>query len=109
MTSGLRLQPDEEIVLSMLRSGWPVLMRKIVTLGLYTFWWNAGVITLTNQRVHLRQGILTKGEMSLPMRFIQDASTHRSLLRVGSVQVSTAGGGPGMPRFIRSGRMKRAV
>jgi membrane protein YdbS with pleckstrin-like domain len=95
MGDGLRLQSDEEIVLSMLRSGWPILLRQVVTLGLYTFWWKAGVITLTNQRIHLRQGILTKSEKSLPMRFIQDASMHRSLLRVGSVEVSTAGGGPG--------------
>ncbi len=95
MADPLRLQPDEEIVLSMLRSGWPVLLRQVATLGLYTFWWKAGVVTLTNQRIHLRQGVLTKSETSLPMRFIQDASVHRSLLRVGYVEVSTAGGGPG--------------
>jgi membrane protein YdbS with pleckstrin-like domain len=95
MADGLRLQPDEETILTVLRSGWPVLLRQIATLGLYTFWLNAGVITLTNQRIHMRQGVLTKKETSLPMRFIQDASTHRSLLRVGSIEISTAGAGPG--------------
>src|SRR6185312_11021591 len=91
----LRLQPGEEIVLTTRRSGWPVLLRQIVTLGLYTFWLRAGVITITNQRVHVRLGVLSTKELNLPMRFIQDASLHRSILGVGSVQVATAGGGPG--------------
>lgn len=95
MADELRLQPGEEVILTMRRSGWPVVLRQVVTLGLYTFWLKAGVISVTTQRVHARMGILNKSEINLPMRFIQDAALHRSWLGVGSVEVSTAGGGPG--------------
>jgi membrane protein YdbS with pleckstrin-like domain len=91
----LRLQPGEDVVLSLRRSAWPIAVRTVLTLGLYRIWWRAGVVTVTNQRIHMKQGVLNKAESSLPMRFVQDASMRRSWLGVGSVEVSTAGGGPG--------------
>jgi hypothetical protein len=87
----VRLQGDEHVVRTFRRSGWPVTLRTIVTLGLYTFWWRAGLVVLTDQRILMKQGVLNKSELSLPLRFVQDAAMHRSWLGVGHVTVSTAG------------------
>jgi membrane protein YdbS with pleckstrin-like domain len=95
----LRLQEGETILCVFRRSGWPVLLNKIVTLGLFTFWWKACIFVVTDQRVYIKEGILSESELSLPMRFIQDAAMHRSLFGVGSVVVSTAGGAEGDTRL----------
>ena len=91
----MRLQPNERVLVAYRRSGWPVMFTKIITLGLFTFWWRASVFVVTDQRVFMKVGILRKAEVSLPMRFIQDASTYRSLTRIAAVIVSTAGGRSG--------------
>ena len=95
LPSEIRLQPDELVLASFRRSGWPVVVRKVLTLGLFTFWWRACVFVVTDQRVYIKEGILSESELSLPMRFIQDAALRRSVLGVGSVVVSTAGGAEG--------------
>jgi hypothetical protein len=46
-------------------------------------------------RVYITEGIFNKSELSLPMRFIQDAAMRRSWQGVGSVVISTAGGSEG--------------
>jgi membrane protein YdbS with pleckstrin-like domain len=92
---GLRLQADERVLVAYRRSGWPVMLNKIITLGLFVFWWRACVFVVTDQRVYTKEGILNKSELSLPMRFIQDAAMRRSWLGIGSVVVSTAGGADG--------------
>jgi len=51
-----------------------------------------GFLVVTDQRVYVKEGILSESELSLPMRFIQDAAMRRSVLGVGSVVVATAGG-----------------
>jgi membrane protein YdbS with pleckstrin-like domain len=88
----MRLQHGETILKVFRRSGWPVVLTKIVTLGLFALWWRACIFVVTDQRVYVKEGVLSKSELSLPMRFIQDAAMRRNLFGVGSVVVSTAGG-----------------
>lgn len=95
----MRLHDDERVLLSTRRSGWRIVLGKVVTLGLFTFWWRACWIVVTDQRLYVKQGILNKSELSLPMRFIQDASVHRSWLGVGEVALSTAGGDESISRL----------
>jgi membrane protein YdbS with pleckstrin-like domain len=92
LAPAMRLQDGEAIVAVFKRSGWLVLLNKVVTLGLFTFWWRACIFVVTDQRLYIREGILSKSELSLPMRFIQDAAMRRNLVGIGSVVVSTAGG-----------------
>ena len=83
----------------MRRTSWAATFLKIVTLGLYIPWWKAAGFAITDQRIIARQGILNKEEIALPLRFVQDASVHRSWLGIGSVDVSTAGGREGNLRI----------
>src|SRR5260370_21236476 len=95
----LRLQDGEHVLFAQRRSGWPVVVAKVCTLGLFTFWWRVCWIVVTDQRVCIRQGLLNRSEANLPMRFIQDAAVHVSWLQVGRLVVSTAGGPLGEAQF----------
>lgn len=92
VASRLRLQDGEVILFALRRTGWPMLVAKVLTLGIFTFWWRACWIAVTNQRVCVRQGLLNRSEDNLPMRFIQDAAVYASWLQIGRVVVTTAGG-----------------
>jgi membrane protein YdbS with pleckstrin-like domain len=89
----LRLQPDEHILVALQPSGWPVVPNYIFSIGLYEFWRRAKVYALTDQRVLIRKGRLSKTEQNLPIRYVQDAKMTHSL-GIGGVEVSTAGGAP---------------
>jgi hypothetical protein len=93
---GLRLHPDEEIVLEMLPSSWWTLGRFVATLGLWAIWRKRHRFILTNQRIIVSKGIVSKSEQSVPLSRVQDAHMHRSPLTGGRVALSTAGGSLGV-------------
>lgn len=88
----LRLQPGEQVVLDMLPSAFWTMARYIFTLGLWAIWRSRHHFVLTNQRVLMFQGILTKGERSVPLTRLQDVTLVRSVLVGGFVRMSSAGG-----------------
>ena len=63
----------------------------IVTLGLIEFWRRARVTTLTDRRLIIQSGIVTKSDRSLPLSKIQDV-TVKSQIGFDRLFVTTAGG-----------------
>jgi uncharacterized membrane protein YdbT with pleckstrin-like domain len=92
----LRLREGERVVLALRPSPrWVVLINKLVTLGLYSFWWKRTGFILTDQRVIYSRGLFNSVERSLPLRFVQDATVIAKWYGVAGVLVSTAGGAEG--------------
>jgi len=92
MASGLRLQQGETVVLDVLPSSFWTIGKYIFTLGLWAIWRSRHHFVLTNQRVLVFQGIVSKGEKSVPLSRIQDVALSRSILAGGHVALSSAGG-----------------
>jgi len=90
--SRLRLQPDEQVILDMLPSAFWTALVYVVTFGLWAVWRSRHHFVLTNQRVLVCNGIVTKGEKSVPIARLQDVTLVRSLLSGGHVRMSSAGG-----------------
>jgi uncharacterized membrane protein YdbT with pleckstrin-like domain len=88
----VRLQDGEEIIFALRRTSWRATLEKILSLGLYIFWWRVAWFVVTDRRLISKKGILNKTEMALPLHFVQDASFHRSWEGVATVRISTAGG-----------------
>ncbi len=95
----VRLNPEEEILRDELQSPFWTVGRYIVTLGLWAIWRSRHHFLLTNQRVLIVKGIVSKSEQAVPLARIQDVSLQRSLLAGGHVQLSSAGGGLGIERM----------
>jgi membrane protein YdbS with pleckstrin-like domain len=95
LAPSLRLLDGETMLLALGRTSWLATFYKIVTLGLYSFWWRVSWFVVTDRRLIAKQGIFNKTEIALPLHFVQDASVHRTWLGVGRVDVSTAGGSDG--------------
>jgi membrane protein YdbS with pleckstrin-like domain len=62
-----------------------------LSLGLYAIWRQATWFTVTDQRVIVSKGILTRTQRSIPIDMVQDA-TVTTQLGVGTVVVTAAGG-----------------
>jgi membrane protein YdbS with pleckstrin-like domain len=92
VVSSIRLQQGEEIVLDMLPSAFWTAPLYVVTLGLWAVWRPRHHFILTNQRVVVTQGIVTKREKAVPLSRIQDLRLIRSYLIGGRVLMSSAGG-----------------
>ena len=89
----LDLRVGESVIVALRPSpAWVVLVNKIFTLGLYSFWWRRTGFVLTDQRVIYRRGLVNTIERSLPLRFVQDATVATRWYGVAGVRVSTAGG-----------------
>jgi Bacterial PH domain/Short C-terminal domain len=95
----VRLQDGECVILELRRTSWQATLEKILTLGLYIFWWRAGWFVVTDRRLIAKKGILNKSEQALPLHFVQDASFHRSWLGIADVRISTAGGDASISRM----------
>jgi len=67
-------------------------------LGLYEFWRRATYFVVTDQRVILSKGLVTQRQRAVPIDMVQDASV-TTLLGLGNVVVSTAGGPQSVERF----------
>lgn len=71
--SALSLLPGEKVVAvgrPALVSVWP---RYLLTLGLYGFWHKRRVAVVTDKRLLLGKGLLSRREHSIPMSHISDA------------------------------------
>lgn len=99
--TGVRLQDGEKILLALRESSWEGTLNKIVTLGLYSYWWNVKWFVVTDRRLITKKGIFSKREVGLPLRFVQDVSVHCSPYGVGYVHISTAGGPQGVSHIRR--------
>ena len=95
----VRLQDGETVILALRRTSWNATLDKIVTLGLYIFWWNVAWFVVTDRRLITKKGILNKTEVALPLHFVQDAGFHRSWLGIADVRISTAGGDASISRM----------
>lgn len=96
----LDLREGESVILALRPSpAWVVLVNKIVTLGLYSFWWRRTGFVLTDQRLIYRRGWVNTIERSLPLRFVQDATVVTRWYGVAGVRVSTAGGVEGFEQL----------
>ncbi len=95
----LRLHDGETVVLEMLQSSWWTLGRYVFTFGLWAIWRKQHRYVLTNQRVLLLKGIISKTEQAVPLDRIQDAQLRRSPLTGGWITLSSAGGPLGVGRI----------
>jgi len=89
--SAPKLQRGEQTILAIHPTAWTLGMAYIFTLGLYELWRRATWFTITDQRVILSKGIVTRTQRSVPVDMIQDA-TVTTQLGVGWILVTTAGG-----------------
>ncbi len=95
----VRLQDGEKVILALRRTSWQATLDKILTLGLYCFWWRVAWFVVTDRRLITKKGILNKTEIALPLHFVQDASFHRSWIGIADVRISTAGGDASISRM----------
>jgi membrane protein YdbS with pleckstrin-like domain len=89
----LELEPDEHVLVALRPSGWTIVPNYVFTLGLYEYWRRARVYALTDQRVLLRKGRLSKTEQDLPLQEVQDVVVRHSF-GYGTVDIATAAGAP---------------
>jgi len=97
--AGVRLQDGEKVILALRRTSWQAILEKVLTLGLYIFWWRVGWFVVTDRRLIAKKGTLNKTEIALPLHFVQDAAFHRSWLGIADVRISTAGGEASISRM----------
>jgi|GEM_PF-4045220 len=97
--TGVRLQEGEKVILALRRTSWNATLDKIVSLGLYIFWWNVAWFVVTDRRLITKKGIFNKTEQALPLHFVHDASFHRSWIGIADVRISTAGGNASISRM----------
>ena len=74
--AAVRLHPDEAIVVDMVPSAFWTMLLYLFTLGLWAIWRSRHHFVVTNQRVMILTGIVTKHEMAVPISRIsgRDAS-----------------------------------
>ena len=96
---GVRLNQGERIICDELPSSFWTMGFYIFSLGLWAIWRGRHHFLLTNQRLMITKGIVSKSEQSVPLARIQDVVLQRSVLRGGWVRISSAGGGLGIERI----------
>ena len=88
----LKLNDGESIILDEVPSAFWSFPFYILTLGLWAIWRKRHRFILTNQRVIVRKGIVSKSEQTVQLSRIQDVNVMRSLVAGGSISLSSAGG-----------------
>ena len=86
----LPLNPGEIVAFQEHPGSWNMAPNYVATLGLYGVKRKATMITVTNQRVIVQSGIVTRREQSVPIGMVQDAIVE-TRLGVGWVVLSSAG------------------
>ncbi len=72
--ASLKLRPDEEALVvgrPALSVVWP---KYLLTLGLYGIWRKRNTAVLTNQRLMLAEGVVSRRERTIPMKRIRGAA-----------------------------------
>ncbi len=103
--SPIRLQPGEEVVMDVLPSKWWTWPLYLWSLGLWAIWRKRHHFILSNQRVVMTKGVVSKTERTVPLDRVQDAQLVRSVVSGGRVKLSSAGGPLG---FETIGPLSRA-
>lgn len=75
-----------------------VWLKWLITLGIYEVFRRHTMFIVTSRRVIVRTGVVRRNERSIPMRQIQDISTHKGMF-TGRVALSSAGGTLGVESF----------
>ena len=96
--SAPRLQQGERVLFAARPHPYAVSLAYLFTLGLYEFWRRATHFVVTDQRVIIAKGRITKGQRSVPIDMVQDASV-TTQLGLGWVVLSTAGGSLSVERL----------
>ena len=92
MANSLRLQPAGNVIIDTVPSAVWTMGTYVVTLGLWGVWRSRHRFILTNQRVIILMGIISKREKAVPLNRIQDVTLVRSLTSGGHIAMSSAGG-----------------
>jgi uncharacterized membrane protein YdbT with pleckstrin-like domain len=92
MTQPPKLNAGETAVFTAQPAAWSLLPAYVLTLGLFEISRRATWFVVTDQRVIKARGIVTRSERAIPVDMVQDA-TVRTQIGVGTVTVSSAGGG----------------
>ena len=95
----LRLNSGEQVLRDEIPSAFWTFLQYIPTFGLWAIWRGRHHFVLTNQRVMIVKGIVSKSEQSVPLGRIQDVNLQRSLQEGGYVRLSNSGGGLGFQRL----------
>lgn len=93
-----RIHADETVQFQAHPGSWQLAFAYLVTLGLYAIVQRTTTYTVTDQRVILTRGVITRTSQSVPLHMVQDASDETTL-GVGRVVLSSAGGALSVQRF----------
>ncbi|HLW17075.1 MAG TPA: PH domain-containing protein [Actinomycetota bacterium] len=90
LPKALTLNPQEKVLLDKKPSFSVTWLQHLFTLGLYHFWMLRTYFVLTDRRVILAKGIISKRLVTVPLEKVQDV-TLTTALWLGYVSMSTAG------------------
>ena len=88
---------EEKVIIRKRETLWSLVLwlKLILTLGIYTFWWLAKSLTVTNRQVIWKKGLIGSEERSVPLQQVQDVSVSYTalgqLLGYGTIRIETAG------------------
>jgi len=94
--SEFQLQTGETILNEQLPSKFWTTGIYIFTLGLWSVWRKRHRFILTNKRVVVRMGIITKSQVDIPLGRVQDISVVTSVVNGSVIAFSSAGGSLGV-------------
>jgi len=94
--SEFQLQTGETILNEQLPSKLWTTGIYIFTLGLWSVWRKRHRFILTNKRVVVRMGIITKSQVDIPLGRVQDISVVTSVVNGSVIAFSSAGGSLGV-------------
>jgi len=93
--SEFQLQTGETILNEQLPSKFWTAGLYILTLGAWSVWRKRHRFILTNKRVVVRMGIITKSQVEIPLGRVQDISVVTSVVNGSVIAFSSAGGSLG--------------
>lgn len=86
-------------------------LKLLFTLGLYFFWWRTNTLELTDKRIVLRSGVLSKNERSVPLVKVQDVTVNRGpmgrIFGFGDLRIESAGSNSTEIAVYQFGKIER--
>jgi Bacterial PH domain len=77
LSGNIALEPDESVITVERPSRVLVLPKYLLTLGLYGIWRKREISAVTNHRLMLGRGVLSRDERSIPLKRVEDVSFSR--------------------------------
>lgn len=109
MAGIVKLQAGEEIVLEVLPSPFWTAKIYIMSFGLWEIWRRRRQSILTNQRLIVLAGLITRKQTVIPLARLQDVNVKKSPFSGGRITLSSAGGNLGVefigPLSLRNARL----